>query len=364
MFYSPFYNSELLRDAEEILKIRVVTLRKLAASSVDIVAARVPDGGLDTNLREPTNKHLSLLLGRWLKLRSFEVIELNEIDVRQSSAAEITEGVELGLRIVNTADEGILVRRATTSGLYILAHDFVKVRERVLLHAGHENVARCLNGGVEGDGEGELLRLLGEAPDHRNDSAGRDGEVTGTDAKTIGGVKHAQGFEDFFVVIEGLALTHHDDAGSTRLEILADVDNLIIDFRCGERTGEATLSGGAENASHAAARLSGDANGELVAGGHADAFSARAILIGKEILAAAISGDLTNEFGGSAKRAVLGELGAKSGGDVGHLIEGGNVLFPNPVLHLLCAEGRLAKFGDECDQSIVRKSAKVKLASG
>ena len=63
MFYSPFYNSELLRDAEEILKICVVTLRKLAASSIDIVATRVPDSGLDTNLCEPANKHLSLILG-------------------------------------------------------------------------------------------------------------------------------------------------------------------------------------------------------------------------------------------------------------------------------------------------------------
>ena len=63
MFYSPFYNSELVRDEAEVLEIRVVTLRKLAASGVDIVATRVPDGGLDTNLREPANKHLSLLLG-------------------------------------------------------------------------------------------------------------------------------------------------------------------------------------------------------------------------------------------------------------------------------------------------------------
>ena len=70
------------------------------------------------------------------------------------------------------------------------------------------------------------------------------------------------------------------------------------------------------------------------------------------------------ELGGSAKRAVLGKLGAKSGGNVGHLIEGGNVLLPNPVLHLLCAEGGLTKFGDERDQSIVRKSAKVELTSG
>lgn len=183
-------------------------------------------------------------------------------------------------------------------------------------------------------------------------------------AKAVGGVKHAKGFEDFIVVIEGLALAHHDDAGSARLEILADMDDLVINFRCGERAGETTLSGGAENASHAAARLRGDTNSKLVAGRHANAFSARAVLIGKEILAAAISGDLTNEFGGSAKRAVFGKLGAKSGGNVGHLIEGGNVLFPNPVLHLLCAEGGLAKFGDECDQSIVRKSAKVELASG
>lgn len=63
MFYSPFYNSELVRDEAEVLEIRVVSLRKLSTGSVDIVAARVPDGGLDTNLREPTNKHLSLLLG-------------------------------------------------------------------------------------------------------------------------------------------------------------------------------------------------------------------------------------------------------------------------------------------------------------
>ena len=284
--------------------------------------------------------------------------------MRQSSTAEIAKGVELWLRIVNTTDEGIFVRWAATSGLNILAHDFVKVRERVLLHAGHENVARRLNGGVKGDSEGELLGLFGEAPDHRNDSAGRDGKVARTDAKTVRGVEHAQGFEDFVVVIEGLALTHHDDAGSARLEILADMDDLIINFRCGERAGEAALSGGAEDAPHAATRLGGDANGELVTGGHAKALSARAVLIGEKVLAAAVCGNLTNEFGGSAKRAVLGKLGAKSGGDVGHLIEGGNVLFPNPVLHLLCAEGGLAKFGDECDQSIVRKSAKVELASG
>ena len=63
MFSPLFYNSELIRDEREILKIRVVTLRKLATSSVDIVATRVPDSGLDTNLREPANKHLSLLLG-------------------------------------------------------------------------------------------------------------------------------------------------------------------------------------------------------------------------------------------------------------------------------------------------------------
>ena len=84
--------------------------------------------------------------------------------------------------------------------------------ERIVLDAGHNLVTRCLNGRVEGDGQGELLRFSGKAANLGENTCSGDGDMTSTDLLTVLAVEDAHGFENSVVVEEGLALTHKDDA--------------------------------------------------------------------------------------------------------------------------------------------------------
>ena len=187
-------------------------LRKLTARGVDVIAARVPDGGLDANLGEPANKLIGTLLRGGLELGSLEVVELNQVDVSKGPAGEVAKGLELGVVVVHATNEGVLVGWSSASGLDVLAHDLVKSLERVLLDARHDEVSRGLDGRVKRDGQRELLGLLGEATNHGNNTAGRDRKVTGTNACALGRVEHAQCLENLVVVVERLALAHHHNA--------------------------------------------------------------------------------------------------------------------------------------------------------
>ena len=89
----------------------------------------------------------------------------------ERSLAEVAEGLELGLRIVDPADEGVLVGGSPARLVHVLAHRVVEVHEGVLANAGHEGVSRLLNGRVERHGKGELLGLVGKAHDLGDDAA-------------------------------------------------------------------------------------------------------------------------------------------------------------------------------------------------
>lgn len=87
-------------------------------------------------------------------------------------AREVTQSVELGGVVVHSPDEGVLVGGPTAGLLDVLLHDLVQAAKGVFAHPGHEYVARGLNGGVKGDGKGELLGLTGKAANHGDDTAG------------------------------------------------------------------------------------------------------------------------------------------------------------------------------------------------
>lgn len=89
-----------------------------------------------------------------------------------------------------------------------------------------------------------------------------------------------------------------------------------------ERARETAHAGGTEYAAHAAPRLGGNADGEAVARGHADALGTRAVRVLDEVLAATVVGNLTRDLRDAAKGAALGELLAKRRRDVGHLVKG------------------------------------------
>ena len=338
-------------------------LRKLAACGVDVVAARVPDGGLDANLGEPANKLIGTLLRGGLELGSLEVIELNQVDVSKGPASEVAKGLELGVIVVHTTNEGILVGRPSAGGLDILAHNLMKSLERVLLDARHDEVSRGLDGRVKRDGKRELLGLLGEATNHGNNTAGRDRKVTGANARALGRLEHAKCLEDLVVVVERLALAHHHDTRRTRLEIVAHVHNLVVNLSCLEGALEATLARSAEDASHAASGLRGDADGQAISRGHTNALGLRAIRIAKQILSASVIGDLAGHLVRSAEGATLLEIYAKSCGNVRHLLEVGDVVLPNPVLDLLGAKLGVAKLVHKLEELLVGKRPQVNLAA-
>ena len=338
-------------------------LRKLTARGVDVIATRVPDGGLDANLSKPANKLIGALLRGGLELGPLEVVELDQIDVSKGPAGEVAKGLELGVIVVHATNEGVLVGWPSASGLDVLAHDLMKSLERVLLDARHDEVARGLDGRVKRDGQRELLGFLGEATNHGNNTAGRDRKVTGTNACALGRVEHAQCLENLVVVVERLTLAHHHDARRSRLEVFAHVHDLVINLGCLEGALEATLARGAEDASHAAASLRGDADGQAVSRGHANALGLRAICIAKQILSASVIGDLAGHLVRSSKGAALCKICAKSCGNVRHLLEVGDVVLPNPVLDLLGAKLGVAKLVHKLEELLVGKRPQVNLAA-
>ncbi len=284
--------------------------------------------------------------------------------MRQRVAAEVAKRVHLVAGIVDAADEGVLVGRATAGAVHVLAHDGVQVEQRVLLHARHEDVAGLLNGGVQRHGKRELLGLVRELADHRNNAAGGDREVACADAALLGVVQLAQRGERVVVVHEGFALTHEHDAGHAGVEVVAHVHDLVVDLGRGERARESGAAGRAERAAHGAAGLRAHADGELLAGGHADALDRRAVGEAQQVLAAAVLGDLAGNLLDAAEGQLARELSAKRLGKVGHVVEGGGVLVPDPILDLLDAEARLAEFLHKFDELTLGQRLEVAHAGG
>lgn len=336
-------------------------LRQLATGGIDVVAARVADRGLDANLSKATHELLGTLGGGGLELGALEVIELDEVHMGKRATREVAQGVKLEVVVVDSPDEGVLVGRPAAGGLDVLGHGVMQPCEGVLLDARHDGVARRLDGGMQRDGQRELLGLLGKAANHGNDAAGRYREVACANAGALGRVEHAQGLKHLVVVVERLALAHHDNGGGAGLEVLAHVHDLVVDLGCLEGAGEAALARGAEDAAHAAARLGGDADGEAVAVGHANALGLGAVIIAEQVLAAAVVGDLAGNLDRSAKGAALGKVGAQLGRDVGHVLEVGDVVLPHPILELLRAELGVAKPLEELDELLMGNVAKVDL---
>lgn len=238
---------------------------ELSACSVDVRASRVPNCRLDANVTKPADELLCPEVGRGEEFGALHVIELDDVDVRKIVLAEVAKGSELGVGIVDALDECVLVRGAPSGLVNVLAHHVIEAKKRVLLDTGHEHVTRLLDGGVKRDCKGELLGLVGESLDHRDDATGGDGEVSRTNAGTLGGVELAKGAKCRVIVHERLALPHENDARDARVEVVADVHDLLVDLARGEGAGEARGARRAKGAAHGATGLGGRADRELVA---------------------------------------------------------------------------------------------------
>ena len=283
----------------------------------------------------------------------------------ERSAAEIAEGVDLLLGIVDAADQRILVGRPATGLVNVLAKSSIEVHEGIAFHTGHERVARLLHGRVQRNRERELLGLVGETQDLGDKTAGGDRKMACSDIERVGVVELAQSLEGGVVVSEGLALSHEDHARHTRVEIVAHVHGLLVDLTGRERAGEPVLTRRTKCATHCTTSLCRYANGELSScGGHAHALYGSSVGKAQQILAAAVLGDLAGNLG-STKRLDAGRQRlAQRFGQVGHLIRRRSTLVPNPVLDLLGAKRRLTELLHELQELAMRDGMEVERSGG
>ena len=282
----------------------------------------------------------------------------------QRALAEVDQRLHLGIRVVDTVDHGELVARSAARLLDVQLDGLVQAGERVLLHAGHELVARSLYGGVQRDGERELLGKLGEPSDTGDDTAGGDGQMARPDREAVGVVEDSQRGDGLVEVGERLALAHEDDARDPLVEVAGDVEHLVDDLAGGKGAGKPVEAGGAKRAPHGAARLRGDADRQLVARGHSDGFHRSAVCKLKQIFTGTVAGDLFGDFGRDTEDEALDKLITQLLGQVGHLVERGGLLGENPFAELLGAKRGLTELGDHIGKLVAAQRADVLQAVG
>ena len=121
------------------------------------------------------------------------------------------------------------------------------------------------------------------------------------------------------------------------------MQHLVDDLLGAQRALEAVQAGSTEGTAHATARLGGDADGKLVATGHADGLDGNAIVVLKQVFAGSVLGDLLGEFRRRVKGKSLFQLFAEGLREVRHIVKRTDVLLKNPLDKLLGAEIVLAQ---------------------
>ena len=167
--------------------------------------------------------------------------------------------------------------------------------------------------------------------------------MASTNTSSIGGVEASHGCKSGVVVHKRLTLTHENNTGNTCVKVVADMHNLLVDFACRKGTSEASSARCAESAAHGAARLRGSADRKLVAIWHANALDRSAIRVSKQVFAASVFGNLTNNLLSASKSYLLRQFFSQCFWKIAHLIKRGGTFRPDPLLNLFCAKFWLAK---------------------
>ncbi len=136
-------------------------------------------------------------------------MERQQVDHRAQSPCLARQGVGVGVGIVGACNDHVLEGDALTERLRRLEH----LLQGVLLFDGHQGSPLVMLGGVERDGESELLRPPGQRFHTRQDPDGRNGDMTRPDAEPFGVVEDGEHGVDSRPVEQRLPHAHEDDIG-------------------------------------------------------------------------------------------------------------------------------------------------------
>ena len=200
---------------------------------------------------------------------------------------------------------------------------------------------------MEGKGEAEGERVVGEFFDLGGEAAGGDGDVACAHTDVGGGDEEIEGGEEVGEISERFAHAHEDKIVGSASSDAGGFDDLADNFSGGEIAAPTVETAGAEAATIGATDLAGDAEGEAGAAGTGFAeggrdenrFDEGSIAEFPKEFSGGVFGALDGDGFGGAEAKAGGERGAEGEGEVGHLVVGGDESLEDPSTNLFFAVG-------------------------
>src|SRR5215207_5326881 len=199
---------------------------------------------------------------------------------------QLRQNLNVARLIVHAGEEGVLEEELATGFFDVVAGGVHERGDGVSGDDRHEFLAFFLERGMQGDGQVELLRLVGEAPDLVHQSACRDGDVPRRQAEAVRVVQDPERKHELFVVQHRLAHPHDDHVGDALGgDVPGGDEDLFGDLAGLEVALDTEEARRTEGTGHRAADLGRDADRPPVALGDHDRLYEVTVVCLEEVLA-------------------------------------------------------------------------------
>ena len=200
---------------------------QLPAGRVDVVAFLAPQRGGDI-VRPENCEKIFLPVARWSRpLEAGHGIIGNKIHLGRQSPRVARKHVRLLVRIVYVCDENVLKRDPLLPACRVVVAGLEQCCDIVFAIHRHDLIAHLIGGGVQGNREADLQRLVRELADLRRQTTGRDGDMSCTNGKSPWCVYDSNRAHDVRKIRQRLAHSHEDDVVDFFSAFLFDRDELI-----------------------------------------------------------------------------------------------------------------------------------------
>ena len=265
----------------------------------------------------------------------------------------------LPVMVIDAVDHGVLKGDAPPG----LAEIVVAGGEELLHIVGpvhrHDFGAGLAVRRVKGHREGQLQPQLRQTPDAGDHAAGGKGDMAHADVHAVRVVHQLQKPQDIVQIVHGLSNTHQHDVGDLQSGIQLGEEHLVQHLRGRQVPDLAGDGGSAEGAAHAAPYLGGDTHGVAVMVLHQNRLDTVAVGELPEVLGGAVQpGDLLALPPGHGQNTLFPEGLPQGGGEIGHLIEGGDAPV-EPGEHLLAPEAGLPQLLEVCGDLPLRHGFQI-----
>ena len=292
------------------------------------------------------------LLGRPLEFLLLDRVVRNQIHMALKPSQQLGQGLGVVGAVVETAQQDVLKTDPTARDGHVAAAILEQRLQGVGMGRRDELLTQPLVGGMQAHGQGEL-----GAPQPLQGPFGQGGQGLGYANRADRDLPlgHAQirakavdRCEHRIDVEQGLTHAHEHHMARALIHHLAHAQHLVHDLVHRQRALQAPLTRGTKAASHRAAHLAADANGQPIGSRDTHGFEGEAIGRTQQQLGCAITGHAAVQFAGTAYpiAAALGGLGLELGAPIlrqnGNRFQAAGPFGVQPIVELAATKGRLA----------------------